>query len=250
MRRHIPTRIATALLAVALTAAPVAAQQPAGGSVLLVGVGDVDSGQPLAGAQVWLRSVGRLARGNGMGEVTFHGLPRGPMHVTARMIGYEPMDIDVLLSGSDSVEATLLMKRAATSLDTIRVNAAAIPRRLEEFAQRRVQGLGRFLTEGQLDSAGHRDLTTLLVMRFPGLMMRTGLDGVRRILAARASGTMGSMGCEPHIFLDGWPLLENDLDLVRTDELAGVEWYSGESGPIQYRRPGFGCGVMLLWSKW
>ena len=230
--------------------APAGAQESSAGSVLLVGVGDVDSGQPLAGAQIWLRSLGRLGRGNGMGEVTFHGLPRGPMHITARMLGYEPMDIDVLLSGSDSVEATLLMKRAMTALDTVRVTATAIPRGLEEFAGRRAQGLGRFLTESDLASARDRELGSLLVTRIPGLTMRTDADGVRHLLSTRASGSMGTANCEPVIFLDGWPLLDNDLGFVRIDELAGVEWYSGESAPIKYRRPGYGCGVLLLWSKW
>lgn len=226
------------------------AQETPPGSTLLVGVGDVDSGQPLAGVQVWLRAVGRLGRGNGMGEVTFHGLPRGTMHITARMLGYEPMDIDVLLSGSDSVEATLLMKRAMTALDTVRVTASVIPRGLEEFAQRREQGLGRFLTESDLAAAHQRELGSVLVTRFPGLTIRTDLDGVRHLLSTRAAGSMSAANCEPVIFLDGWPLLDNDLGFVQIDELAGVEWYSGDSAPIRYRRPGYACGVLLLWSKW
>jgi hypothetical protein len=48
--------------------------------------------------------------------------------------------------------------------------------------------------------------------------------------------------------MDGSPYLD-DLDAIRPSELAGVEYYTIESAPGEYRRLTDNCGVVILWSK-
>jgi hypothetical protein len=58
-----------------------------------------------------------------------------------------------------------------------------------------------------------------------------------------------SKPCLVQTYLDGMRLSEEDFDLVRTWDLAAVEYYSGATVPARYREAGSACGVMLVWSK-
>lgn len=54
--------------------------------------------------------------------------------------------------------------------------------------------------------------------------------------------------CPIAIYLDG--VRDPDgLEGIRTEELRGVEYYSIESAPPQYRRLGKACKVLLFWTK-
>jgi len=55
--------------------------------------------------------------------------------------------------------------------------------------------------------------------------------------------------CYVITYLDGIQLDSADFDLVTTWDIAGVEYYTGNSVPARYRVSGAACGVMLVWSK-
>ena len=49
-------------------------------------------------------------------------------------------------------------------------------------------------------------------------------------------------------YLDGLKL-NSDIELIRTQDLYGVEYYTGASVPVQYRISEAACGVLLAWSR-
>jgi hypothetical protein len=55
--------------------------------------------------------------------------------------------------------------------------------------------------------------------------------------------------CHVKLFLDDLPVAETDINVVHTQELYGVEYYSSGNAPPRYRTAGAACGVLLLWSK-
>jgi hypothetical protein len=55
--------------------------------------------------------------------------------------------------------------------------------------------------------------------------------------------------CYVLMFLDDIQLDSADFDLITTWDVAGVEYYTGNSVPPRYRVSGAACGVMLVWSK-
>lgn len=68
------------------------------------------------------------------------------------------------------------------------------------------------------------------------------------------SGMVGSCNggiCPLVIYVDGIhiPQEGSGLALVKTWDLAGVEYYSGSSIPAQFRENGSACGVLLAWSR-
>jgi len=60
---------------------------------------------------------------------------------------------------------------------------------------------------------------------------------------------MPSKQCYVVTFLDDIQLDSADFDLITTWDVAGVEYYTGNSVPPRYRVSGAACGVMLVWSK-
>jgi hypothetical protein len=91
----------------------------------------------------------------------------------------------------------------------------------------------------------------------------TGVQGSGGAGSGQGAGTSGASGatqlslgscnmgrqCYVVTFLDNIELDSADFDLITTWDIAGVEYYSGNSVPARYRVNGAACGVMLVWSK-
>lgn len=232
------------VLCCALAVEPLGAQQT-GTSVLVAGVADAETGQALEGAEVLLVGLHRLARANGMGEAILAGVPRGVQHVRVRYLGYTPAEVDLAFT-SDTTGAVFRLPRAAMNLGEVKVTAEWMPPKMKDVAVRMKQGIGRFLTDEELAKDQDREFALTATTRFPGLT--TVPDGLgHQLVASRRSA--GVSVCLVQIYLDGI-LLGQDSDLVRTWDLATVEYYTGSQVPVRYRTGAYGCGVLLLWSKW
>jgi len=59
----------------------------------------------------------------------------------------------------------------------------------------------------------------------------------------------GARDCAVDVYLDNMLYLD-DLDAIRPWEVEGIEFYTMETAPPQYRRGTGSCQVVLLWSKW
>ena len=278
------TRIAIATLASLVAASSLMAQK----STLSVGVADAQTGAPIVGAEVVLPDQKRLARTDSLGQARIPGIPVGEHRVRVRLLGYAPADAAIKFAG-DTTGAVFRLEKSAQALSTIDVNAADLPRGLKDFEIRRKQGLGRFMTESDLAPNANKDFMVLASAQFPGLTMRTDESGLVHLASARSAcggaeasvanpkrgvdriggkpGLRPEIGnrdgfdesmsgncnsekpCLIQVYLDDINLGETDAGLVRTWDLSGAEYYSGNTVPARYRR-GSACGVMLLWSKW
>jgi hypothetical protein len=246
-----------AALVVALTLPSIVRAQGAG-TTLIVGVADAESGTALENALVRLPDFAFHARTSGMGQARIGGVKAGKWPVEVRKLGYKPLKVTLAFSGKDSLDAVLMLERGTTTLDTVRVMAEApTPPYLRAFETRRKMAVGRFRTRAEmLARDGDRPLADLLVYMFSGLdVERLGASavvtsfrgGLRRPNPDPATPSL--RGCPLQVFVDDQPLMGGDIGWIRTGDLAGVEFYSGDSGPIQYRR-GPSCGVLLLWLVW
>ena len=219
-------------------------------STFIAGVADAETGQPLEGAEVILLGVHRLARANALGEATIDKVPQGPQRVRVRRLGYAPAEIDVAMVG-DTTGAVFRLQRSVVQLGTVHVEAEWTPPKMKEVEARRRQGIGRFLTDEQLDKDRDRDFQLALTTRIPGL--KTVIDNTgRRVLASTRDnlGMGGIAPCYVTVYLDDMAIEREDADLIRTWDLAAVEFYSSTQVPARYRTKAYGCGVLLLWSKW
>lgn len=236
-------------LFLALAAATLGAQ---GGktSTLVAGVADAESGQPLEGAEVILTKVHRLARANGMGEATISSIPYGVQRVRVRRLGYSPSEVDLAISG-DTTGAVFRLQRTPTQLGAVNVEATWMPASMRDVEARRKRGIGRFLTDADLDKDRDRDFHLMMTTRVPGLKTLIGADGARVLASTRDNlGMTGVSPCYVTLYVDGMIVDPKDSELVRTWDLAAVEFFQPSQVPVLYRNKPYGCGVLLLWSKW
>jgi hypothetical protein len=254
-------------------------------TTLVAGVAEDKTGKPLADAEVIVFDVQRIAHTNSLGEARIRGVPWGRHRVRVRKLGYAVADLELNFDG-DSIGPVFMLERSAETLDTVRVTAAPVPLRLQPFETRRRMGFGRFLTDTQLVADWNRPFAYVAMSRFPGLAVMTDVDGQQHIVSTRSScggqtfqhgaapphlGSGGSRGmggggqvqgggatmlgscssnsCPVRVYLDDMDLTEQDFDVIRTWDLAGVEYYTGASVPARYRVSGSACGVLLLWSR-
>jgi len=248
--RPMPVLVALALASLGLPLAAPLGAQAGGTSVFVAGVADAETGAPLEGAEVLLLNEHRLARANALGEAVLTDVPRGVHHVRVRRLGYAPAEVDLAFR-SDTTGAVFRLQRIAQTLGGVNVQAEWTPPRMRDVEARRRQGLGRFLTEEQLDKDRDREFALVAMSRFPGLTTVTGRDGRRHL--ARMTGSLTTSGIAPcyvATYLDDVYLGDEDSDVVRTWDLAAVEYYTASTVPVRYRTKAYGCGVLLLWSKW
>jgi len=225
--------------------------QPHGGSVFVAGVADAETGQPLEGAEVILLGAYRFARANALGEATISNVPRGVQHVRVRRLGYTPLEVDVAVA-RDTTGAVFRLRRSAVKLASVDVTADWLPPKIKDVEIRRRQGIGRFLDATQLEQDADREFALVATTKFPGLTTNAGVGNHRILYSSRPLCKDPVLVYLDDVLISGAPgnLMTDDSDLVRTWDLAVVEYYTGAQVPVRYRSHGYGCGVLLLWSKW
>jgi hypothetical protein len=193
MRPNLLTRTKMVAVAVAL-ALPVALQpQTVAKSTLLVGVADVETGEPLEGAEVRISALSKLLFADQMGQVRIVDVPAGVHRVEARKLGFEALGVDVLFGRTDSVETVLLMRRVVRRLNAVEVVGEKVPAALQEFESRRRTGIGRYLTAKDLTDDRERDFTSIVRSRFPGVIVMTGRNGSSQYLVNFRGQTTGAL---------------------------------------------------------
>jgi hypothetical protein len=174
--------------------------------------------------------------------------------LSVRRMAYAPVDLAFVPSATDSIlEFDITLDPLPVRLEEIIVSAdhtMLVPPHLRGFYERKLVGIGHFMTAEDIDAAGAAATSTLL-QRVPGIMVTDGaMFGTRTIRTLR-----GGSHCGPVlIYLDGVrvsQLWQGDIDFL-TDprRLGAVEVYTGAAQiPVQYNPTGSACGVILLWSR-
>lgn len=250
LTRHYPvsaTRAALRLVACGalITYAPTFASLRAPKSVFIANVADASTNAPVTDAVVEVTDIGRTARTNWIGEGHVDDVARGRHHVTVRHIGYVPADVEIVFT-RDTVGYVFMLAPTPAMLDTMRTTAkvAPVPLKLQDFEMRRRMGIGRFLTDSVLRKEPARPIASIMARHFPGLFS-SGFD-------QRIGRLHGGLPCWPEVYLDGVRYSGDALDLRFIDgmDVAGVEYYTEMSAPVQYRHLGMACGVILIWLKY
>lgn len=244
------TPLATGFMALAATLAFVSPRRLLGQSTTLVAaVAENGTGAPIVGAEVIIIDLHRTARTNWIGEAMIGAVPAGRHRVRVRKLGYAAADIELEFRG-DTVGPVFMLTAQPPSLDTVRVTAEHASLRLQAFENRKRMGIGRFVTDSVLERDPDRSFAEVAATHFPGLILQTDHFGVPYIMSMRPQcSAMGCGRCAPRVMLDDTPLSRDAFDLIRTWDLAGMEYYSGNTMPVQYRIAGSDCGLLLLWSK-
>jgi len=248
-------RLHPSLFVALLAWVPTAVSAQAKNSVVIASVTDAKSGQPIADALVTLDDLNISARTDWSGEARIGGVAAGQHNFIIVKPGYDSMIVELAVQGDSVGPVFRLLKAGAaptTTLTPVTVPADPSTSYLAEFEKRRQEGRGKYLTAADLEKKANRSLVTVLAQAFGGLMSTP--DPARPahnlLLTRRTRPRLDreDVHCGVDIYLDG-SQYNDDLEAIRPSELAGVEYYTIETAPGQYRRLTDNCGVLLLWSK-
>jgi carboxypeptidase family protein len=204
-------------------------------------------GKPLVGARVQLEGTTRAATTRPTGDFVLDSLPAGTQTVSARLLGYAPIEAAVDLSSRDVSTVTLTMEDFVPVLETVRVSAQR-ERALDEvgYASRKRMGGGWYMDGDEIKQRNAINFSDVL-RTAPGLrvtsymgrqMLESSRDPVRGCVLVWIDGTM-------------WQQIDpGDIDdFVKPWELGAIEVYSPTTTPAQYQSSGRGsCTTVLAWT--
>lgn len=237
-----------------VTASPTRADPPPrAGATIVVSVASNTYG-PLENVQVRVQAARLSARTDWMGEAKLGPLPQGRHRVEVRLLGYRPAMADIQV-GTDTAAVFFVLEPTHVVLDTQRTVARMVSPNMAGYERRKAMGIGRFLDDTLLDRQQLKNLPIALSMLLPGLQaMPDGIIPGKYVLRSkRSSGKAQSDICTVDVYVEGQPYYE-DIENFAPSDLAGIEFYSNGSAPVQYRRPSSGkepaCQVLLLWLRY
>ena len=211
------------------------------GTATLRGTVRSSAGQPLPAAQVRVVDAAGSTLTDATGQFSLSNQPAGTQVLEVRRIGFLLSSTPVELRTGRTTEESVTLT-SIVSLDSIRVTARRA--RYREFDRRRQRGgVGRFMSEEDIESRNPHDVSDLVRM-LPGFRISGfGLDA--RVVSTRGRISIQGGECVTNIVIDGFQ--RQEINLLRPSDVGAMEYYSGPSGaPPQYDSA---CGVIVLWTK-
>lgn len=215
---------------------------------------DADSGDPVAGASVWLERAddavflaGTGSSRDGSYAIETPACDAAVLRVT--MLGYVDAAEPIAFDGADRIlQVTIRLERDPVEVEELRVE---IPRSL------RLRDVGFYARKAWVESTG-KDLGQFLdPEEVEG--RSAAIHTVRGIVAGtRIRFIYGSGGCAPSYYIDGNRFRSDSSALrlleygLRPRDVEGIEIYRPIHGsvPEEYRDPNSNtCGAVVVWTK-
>ena len=223
---------------------------------------------PIRDAELVISRIGAQTRSDSTGRFQFRGVPPGLQRVDVRRVGFAPASIDVRVPDHDSVVIHVRLVPRPQPLPTVPVEGAQpVDYRLRDFERRRSSGVGQFLTAADLAPERSKPLGDVLVRLRGTSVVRSStaacLTTTRGAQSFQNAATgwcgnqpIGGAYCPVAVFVDGYPSYTGtheevfNLNSHRTDDVLGVEFYSGAGTmPRELSASRGTCGALVIWTK-
>jgi hypothetical protein len=223
-----------------------AAQKPRLGAIS--GTVKDSLGNLLPNVEVTAVKTEKVVRTDSAGAFVLSQLPSGPTDVTFRRLSFSPVVLNIQVPPEDTTEVEVTLGVVAQRLTGVVVQAQPDHlRELYAFETRRKQGIGHFITRGQIEDR-NPSLLSDMVRMVPGVSLiaaDNGRTGMRFARVARPN-------CPPQFYVDGIQVMGFSIDDMPPRDVEGVELYAGPAGlPPEYNRvySNVICGSVLIWTR-
>jgi hypothetical protein len=220
-------------------------------AVLTGNVAADSGGGPLPNTQIAITDLGRTTTTDSRGAFRFDSISPGTHRLYVRRIGYAELDFSVDLRSGDTLNRDIVMTRI-TILDSMSITGKPLARdaAMRVFEDNRRLGLGKFLTEADLDKANGRSLPQMMRL-FPFLTIaRNGSGQYKASVPGRGVKSMNGGSCPVKVYVDGVWDRDYDLNAFPPSAIAGVEYYRGPAQiPLEYSGLGSVCSVIAIHTR-
>lgn len=193
--RHFAFSVITGLFLTTFFTPPLPAQQGA----ITGQVTASETGDPISGAQVFVRGtdLGTLTGENGRFRLT--GVAPGRQTVRVTLIGYQPVSRQVTVTGGEVTTVNVTLQVSAVSLEEVVVTATG-----QEQLRATGRAVGTISADSIVDTAPVRDFQELLSGRTSGVTVQfaTGTVGSGTRIRVRGASSL-TLSNEPLVYVDG-----------------------------------------------
>lgn len=254
LRSAVRCRVSLPLLCVLLLLAAAApgragGQQKQGlGSSITGRVLDLVDNSPLIGAEVGLEGTPMRAITDEDGAFDLPDVPGGAQILWARRFGYQERSDSIYVPPGALLEVTVILSTEAIEMEELRVVVRSPALMMRGFYGRQAQGYGAsYIDRAEIERRNPHSVTALF-RNLPGVrVVWGGISGSRVFFNQRVTfADDGLPGCEPGLWLDGIRSSMRNYDLMRADEIEGIEVYAGGSAPGKFVDI---CGTVVIWTR-
>lgn len=218
---------------------------------------DAQTGQPLAGVQVYLSGTNRSSITQDNGRYMIVGAPTGMYTVVAELIGYGTGRQGVTISDGASVTVNFELSAAAVSLDEVIVTVTG-----EQRARELPNAVGTIQASQVTELAPVTNLAEVIVAQSPGvsILQSSGTVGVGGTIKIRGNASI-SLDNTPLIYVDGVRINNNNnvglgvggqtssrLNDINPDDIERIEVIKGPAAAALYGTEA-GPGVIQIFTK-
>lgn len=210
-----------------------------------------DAQKPVTGAIVEANGVTAIS--DSLGRFYLNGVPASRQAIVVRKLGFAPETVAVNFTSNGTVELTVRLTAVPVSLSRVEVSAERpVPAKLAGFEARRSSGIGRFLTQADIEKAPGIRMSEK-IRQLPGVRLIYSRSNASSVFVATTRGQSGlrNAPCLARVILDGLMLgSDYSINQIQPGEIAALEWYSGPSQvPQQFNMTGNACGLLVIWTK-
>jgi carboxypeptidase family protein/TonB-dependent receptor-like protein len=242
--------IAASALALGITALSSASEAGGQGVGALIGVVLDSAGMRLEGAEVRLLGSALVARTDSAGAFLL-AAPAGNGELRVRRLGYHPSALPVEIIAGETQTLAIVLVVHPILVDSVLVGVAAISPRMFDFEQRRVRGVGSFITRKDIEKRRPHVMSEML-RTVPGVRLDRSNTGRNSIDMMRNFDRRSRSICPVQLFVDGHPYRGYGfgLDNFAPDEVEALEVYRSVSElPPEYNYGSASCGVVAVWTR-
>lgn len=193
---------------------------------------------------------------NPQGRFALTGLQPNEMKVRFSRLGYAPRTTNVRVEPGKTMEVRVSMSTRPIELEPIVVTVGSAYLDRTGFFRRARTAWGSRFTRHDVELIAPKVASDLLT-RVPGVTVGVTSMHARpatEIVSRRRIDIGDGGSCHLRPYLDGVPMFDWDFDLLRPEDIEGLEVYQGLGAPIEYRNlvdpdGTFPCGVVLIWTR-
>lgn len=223
--------------------APASGQQPEG--VVAGVVRSRDSGTPISGAIIEIRSLGLQTTSDSGGGFRLAGVEAGEVRVDLRALGFHAVVLFVKVRRDTTSMVEVAIQPVPLPAAEVETGIRRGDERMRGFHRRRDAGFGRFVTREDIERRRAVTDTKELLRGIPGVR----LVGSRVQMSSSAS----SPRCMVQFFVDAVHITGAPTDFLsqfRPRDIEGLEVYRGPAEtPPEFSRGGAHCGVVVIWTR-
>jgi hypothetical protein len=203
-------------------------------------------GEALEGADVWLEGTDFVALTDEHGEFRLNEVPAGLHLLRIARLGYAERSDSVTVTDGDLTVLSVRLSTEPIELEPITASVRSLVLERAGFYGRQEQGFGgRFVDRITIERRNPGAVTDLF-RNMPGVHIRYGgIYGSQVVVNQTVNFRDGQHGCLPAIWLDGIRSTLRSFDMMRVEEIEGIEVYAG-GGPGKFNDV---CGTVLVWTK-